>query len=201
MIYIIQYYILFHFYYISIHLNMTNFINELNFLGKLYNSGRGLVPEVNTDEKIICSYDNDSNEINHDYYECVEKSKKTVNFLKIIIKYTDNTWYGNPVEWYNDDKSIKKMEKIKYTPDYRKLYEKYKILDKINSKHYIEIIKPFMEIHLHSDIKNDKLTLDDILFATRGLCGDETRTIESYKILKQTRDILTLEPDIDNYSS
>ena len=74
-------------------------------------------------------------------------------------------------------------------------------MDQINSKKYIEIIKPFMEIHLHFDIKKEKLTLNDILFATRCLCVDETRTINTYKILKQTEDILILEPEIDNFSS
>ena len=139
---------------------MTKFIDELNFLGKLYNSGRGFVPEVNTDEKIICTYDDEDQNINHDYCECVEKSKKTVNFCTIIIKYTNNTWYGNPKEWYNNDNRIKEMDNDHdFTPDYKKLYQKYKILDKINSKKYIQIIKPFMEIHLHSDIKMEKLTL------------------------------------------
>jgi hypothetical protein len=179
---------------------MTNFINDLNFLGNIYISGRGFVPEVNTDEKLIRTLD-DEDETMYDYLECIEKSKKTVNFNTVIIKYTDNTWYGKPIEWYNNDNYIKKIENYDYALAYKKLYEKYKILDKINSKKYIEIIKPFMEIHLHSDIKKEKLTLDDILFATRGLCVDETRTINTYKILKQTEDILILEPEIDNFSS
>lgn len=179
---------------------MTDFINELNFLGKLYISGRGFVPKVDSNEKLI--YDPcDEDETTYDYCECVEKSKKTVDYKTIIVKYTDNTWYGNPKEWYNDDDFINKIENYDYLSSYKKLYKKYKILDKISSKNYIQIIEPFMEIKLNSDIKKEKLTLDDILFATRGLCVDHTRRIDSYKILKKTKNVLILEPDIDNFSS
>ena len=54
---------------------------------------------------------------------------------------------------------------------------------------------------MDKNLKKDDITFEDILFATRGLCVDETRTIDSYNILKITDDVLTLEPNIDNYST
>ena len=40
-----------------------------------------------------------------------------------------------------------------------------------------------------------------IIYNTWFYIRDETRTIDSFKILKQTEDILILEPEIDNFSS
>ena len=175
---------------------MTDFLDTLNLLGNLYNSGRGFVPKPDNN-KIICSLEDDE----YDYDECIEKSKKTVNFSEIIIKFSKDNWYNKPIKWYDDDDYIKKVESYNYCKKYIHLYKKYKVLDKINSKNYIKVVEPFMEIHLDKNLKQQDLTLEDILFATRSLCVDNTRRIDQYKILKQTDDMLILEPDIDNYST
>jgi hypothetical protein len=183
-------------------MKIKEFLNELNLLGNVYTSGRGFVPEPKKEnEENIKVIFNCKTEEYCDYDQCVSNSKKKINVDKIIIKYTDNTWYGDPIEWYNDDEYLKKIENENFIPIYKKHYKKYKLLDKINSKNYISIVDPFMEIHLDRNIKGEDLTFEDILFATRGLCVDHTRTINSYKKLKKTNNTLILEPDIDNYST
>ena len=106
-----------------------------------------------------------------------------VPFEKIIIKYTTNGWYGILNEWYN------KTHSIRIT------------IPKLKTRKYIKIIEKFMKIEIDACLKDSPITLDDILFATRGLMVDGTRTIDNYKILKITKKTLYLEPEIDNYST
>ena len=55
-----------------------------------------------------------------------------------------------------------------------------------------------MEVH----VEKDNITIDDILFATRALAWDSSRTIDSgYKILSVDENVLVLEPQMDNWST
>lgn len=179
-------------------LKKVNLLDKLNLLGKLFNSGHGFVPEPNKKKKVIFNY---HDEKYYSYDKCVKKSKLKIDVDTIIIKFSKDTWYGNPKEWYNDDNYIDQINNKKCVSEFKKFYAKYKVLEKINSKKYIIIVKPFMEIHLYRKIKGDDLTIEDILFATRGLCVDHTRHIDSFDILKISENLMVLEPNIDNYSS
>jgi hypothetical protein len=177
------------------------FFRDLNLLGKIYSSGRGFVPEIEKKDNILVIYDYCDDEY-YDYNQCVKRSKKTIDIEKIIIKFSENTWYGDLVEWYNNtDEENKKMENGRYSDEYKEHYKTYKLLNAINSKNYISIIEPFMEIHIDAKIKGSKITIDDVLFATRGLCIDHQRNINSFTEIKKTKKMLILEPDIDNFSS
>lgn len=64
------------------------------------------------------------------------------------------------------------------------------------------MIDPFNEVHLSAKDKGTFLTIDDILFASRALMADDTRTIDGgYKLLGYENDTLILNTIIDNYSS
>lgn len=129
----------------------------------------------------------------HDYNEIIKESETILPYKKIIIKFTDkNYWIKKPNEWYNEpSKWWKNCTKFK----------KY-ALPYLCSRNYINVKIPFMKVEVSSEEKGCSLTINDILFATRGLMCDDTRTIdEGYVILKESEDILKLEPKIDNWSS
>jgi len=62
-----------------------------------------------------------------------------------------------------------------------------------------------MQVTVSAADKGNDLTIDDILFATRALAMDDTRTVTEgyagYTVLEQRGDTLILEPDIDNFST
>ncbi len=116
------------------------------------------------------------------YVDNIMKIK--IPFNKVIVKYTSNTWYGKLKEWYN----VKNKD---YTY----------ILPRLNTRKYIKIIEKFMIIDIEALCKNAPITVDDIMFATRGLMVDDSRFIDNFKILKIKKDTLTLEPEIDNFST
>ena len=107
-----------------------------------------------------------------------------VPFEKVTIMYRTNTWYGKLNEWYNSDI---------YTVDDKLLG--------LKSRKYIKIIERFMSVEINANVKGAAITLDDILFATRGLMVDGSRTIDSYEIVEIKNNKLILEPEIDNFST
>jgi hypothetical protein len=175
------------------------FFRDLNLLGKFYSSGRGFVPEIEKINNIMVIYDYNDDEY-YNYNQCIKRATKTIDIEKIIIKFSKNDWYGDLVEWYNDNEK-QKIENERYSDEYKEHYKTYKLLDTINSRNYINIIKPFMEIHIDAKIKGSKITIEDVLFASRGLCIDHQRNINSFTEIKKTKKMLILEPDIDNFST
>ncbi|XWV25339.1 putative ORFan [Tupanvirus deep ocean] len=71
----------------------------------------------------------------------------------------------------------------------------------LSERPYVHIIDPFEEIELRSEEKQSPLTIDDILFACRGLCTDDTRSINSFSVLSDNGSELILMADIDNWST
>lgn len=117
-------------------------------------------------------------------------SKQIVPFHKVIVKYSENTWYGELHAWYN--KNTNSWWKDCLKPH----------LPPLKTRKYIQIMSPFMEIHVSSQLKGSPISIDDILFATRGLMVDATRAIDGgYKLLSCQNGVLTIEPDIDNFST
>lgn len=123
-----------------------------------------------------------------------EKAKLTIPYHTVILKYEEDEWMRKPKEWYNLPPTWWTGDKFKD-----------KILPYLNTKPYININDPFMKITISSDDKGSDLTIDDILFATIGMASDSTRCIlmhdEEYKILSDQNGILTLEPNMDNWST
>jgi hypothetical protein len=82
--------------------------------------------------------------------------------------------------WYNDDEGSE---------------------GSINSRKYISVSKTADEVTLDSFVKGSPLTCEDILFATRALCIDTSRSYESFSVLSDNKGVLTLEVVIDNWST
>jgi hypothetical protein len=98
-------------------------------------------------------------------------------------------WFRMPDEdWYN---------KHNFNP-----YNHGQGLPTLNTKPYIMVINRYMEVHISKKQKGSPITLDDILFASRGLCMDHSRVIDEYKILSDNNSsTLVLVPTIDNFST
>jgi len=111
-----------------------------------------------------------------------ELASKEILYPKITIKYIKDTWYGKPKEWYK--KYIRKNK-----------------LEPIQTRPYITVVNPFMEVKLEVKKKGKPLTLDDVLFASRALMIDSGRTVFKYFIISENVNELVLKPDIDNFST
>ena len=100
-------------------------------------------------------------------------------------KLKANEWYNHPSTWWNNGK-----------PDGSANYFMSELLPFLKSRSYIDVVEPFMEITLSTEQKGGFLTIEDILFATRGLAfNDQCCIDEGYKILdKSTKEHLMIEP-------
>lgn len=112
---------------------------------------------------------------------------------KIIIKYIKDTWYSKPSHWWNDyskwwfskvtEDSLWKEE------DRLPLFKDYVNVDRI------KIISPSMKVEVTTP------TIGDILYATRILALDDTRVYDGFRIVSYRKGVLTLEPEMDNFST
>lgn len=194
----------------------------LNRLGPLYNGYSGIYPEQNgkcsgiyspDDEEIIQeALDNhldvlaeDDSPIKtveeasetgcvtifYDYNEIKKNLNVPVNYKKVVIKFTGGHWYNLPKKWYN-----------MVNPKTRDRSDRKYRLKQIWTRKYITVDNPFWEVSIDANKKGSPITIDDVLFATRALMADHTRTINGgYKVIQETNDMLVLEPDIDNFST
>lgn len=174
-------------------------INELTFLGKIYHTGFGFQKEKNTNMVINYGCNNEDNEDADDeliqYDELVNRANKVVQYKKIILKFeSDYEWYKMPNDWYNNPSKWWKDDRFQND-----------LLPYLNSREYIRVVDRFIEIEINSEKKGSPITLDDILFATRGLALDDTRTVcnfdDKYKIVSSNCDTLVLEVGLDNFST
>ena len=129
---------------------------------------------------------NDQIEILYDINKLQRQSQTPISYRNIILKYEDPFyWEKLPREWYNVPPTFLTGPRLPY----------------LNSRPYIKVDNPFMQVIISADIKNNKLTIDDILFATRALVADETRYINDgrgYRIIEDLDGTLVLEPSVDN---
>lgn len=187
-------------------------VKLLNLLGRCYHGyegfdiGNEIVNDVN-DKFLInvlnTKYDKEHYTIDLDEYINFEtwflekESEKEVVYDTVVLKYPDNYWtYGKPTlisepdeiyEWYNECKKEK---------------------SNINSRSYIKINIMYEKITISSKLKGSPITLEDILFATRGMCLDGWRCVVDidegdggYKIKERmANSLLVLEPGLDNLS-
>lgn len=121
-------------------------------------------------------------------------AKMIIPFHTVVLKYPKNYWREKrDTEWYNEESTWWKNCKVND-----------KLLPFLNSRSYIIVDDPYIQITISAEKKGSSLTIDDVLFATRALARDGTRTVaddEGYRVLCITTDILTLEPVMDNYST
>jgi len=126
----------------------------------------------------------------YDYDTLIAESKLYIPYKTVIIRNED-CQIKDLDHWYN--KRSTKLRNVGYLRPY--------MLPYLNTMHYLVVNKPFLDIIISSELKKNPLSISDILFATRGLMIDETRTIDQgYKILSEDLDTLIVEPNIDNWS-
>jgi hypothetical protein len=131
--------------------------------------------------------------INFETWFLEEQSETEVVYDTVILKFPNDYWFdGKPhllsspnkiYEWYNDNED----EKLN-----------------IRSRSYIKIDIMYEKITISSKEKGSPLTIEDILFATRGMCLDGDRYLVNmdyggYKIKERMgNSLLVLEPEIEN---
>ena len=71
----------------------------------------------------------------------------------------------------------------------------------LSERPYIRVTNLYEQIELMSDIKGAPISIDDILFANRGLfCGPD-RSIDGFTVLEDNGSTLTLLLEVDNWST
>jgi hypothetical protein len=78
---------------------------------------------------------------------------------------------------------------------------KCQLLGPLSERKYIKVVDLFDEIEISSSKKKSQITIDDVLFACRGLCADDTRGIHGFDILSDDGSTLVMRADIDNWST
>lgn len=71
----------------------------------------------------------------------------------------------------------------------------------LSERPYIRVVDSYNEVKILSEKKGSQITVDDVLFASRALCGDATRSVDSYTVLSDNGSTLKLKAEIDNWST
>jgi hypothetical protein len=176
--------------------NKKLFINAFKYDIDIYDEIDDNVYNENNRRKLIESFDDliddDFYVITYDTVYIERKAQIALPYSKVIIKYEKDDWRAKPKEWYN-----RPSKRFVHTK--RSTWDQEDVLPYLNTRQNITVVKPFMEVEIESN--GIFLTYDDILFATRALAADETRTYNAFKVLSEKNNILTLTVDMDNSSS
>ncbi|XWV26600.1 hypothetical protein QJ857_gp0466 [Tupanvirus soda lake] len=159
-------------------------------------------------------YDETTVIIDIDAAEEFAKSYK-IHHKTVIVRLAPrgkSGWTSKPVKvkklWFRGEKNV--VDKPTYWYDFptdtfnSKNQKENKILTfvgPLSERPYIHVTDLFEEIELRSIEKQNPLTIDDILFACRGLCADDTRTVNGFSVLSDDGSELILMADIDNWST
>lgn len=111
-------------------------------------------------------------------------SKLYVNFQTVILRYPENSG-GTAKEWYNSKRVLK-----------RELEFKDDLLPPLNSRSYITVDKPFVQVTISAQTKGSNIIIDDLLFASRALTVIPFSSIASpnyFNLLTQNDKLLILE--------
>ena len=107
---------------------------------------------------------------------------------------TKCTWFDDkdvlidaPVPWY---------ELPSRTTEYNHI-----LLGALSDRQYIHVTVPYEEIEISSEDKGSPITIDDVLFACRGLCCGPDRSVSEFQVLSDDGSTLLLMADIDNWST
>lgn len=166
----------------------ANILMHLKYCGMSYHSGLGFKSDeiFISDLEFDPSYWNGTTE--DDIYianlKTVEKVAKKTKFphREIICKQRGTKYTKYPKkEWYN-----KKREDGP---------------DPVNSRSWNIVDQPYEVVRLDSAIKKAPLTIEDVFFACRAICVDNTRSYEEFYVINDEKGVLTLAVDIDNSST
>ena len=186
-------------------------VNLLNLCGQCYHGFVGFDDDneiiKNVDDKFLVDVLNTEYQKKHyeikqngiitfELWFLEEESKIELVYDKVILKLPADYWTGGKpyllespnkiYEWYDDCKK-----------------EEYNI----NSRPYIQINNKYEKITISRKEKGSPITIEDVLFATRGMCLDGSRYVVNmdrggYKIKERVGDsLLVLEPGIENFES
>lgn len=130
---------------------------------------------------------------NESYFEVDHELQKRASKLRlphrlVTVTCPGDDWKDLPDKWYE----CKPKEKIRHS---------VVTLQPVSSRPFIKVLKPFVQVQLDSFIKKSRLTVEDILFACRTLCGDQYRSYESFTVRSDRGGHLELDIEIDNYST
>ena len=164
----------------------------LNRLGNVY-SGRdeihaGYEKEINneTDAEWYQAYGADVDKENTDFYiniteEFVQNVQSLLNqpipFKRVVITL--------------EQENLSSEQVILFTES--KYFGRFPNTELIRSRPYIKVDWIDFDIILAADKKESELTIEDILFGSKGLMIDPNRTIDGYKIKSFDDDTLVLE--------
>jgi hypothetical protein len=180
----------------------------LNNLGNIYHTYFGFnnhsehyVPNTEEDKQLFWSdyashEEQDGEEIWYDLdLSCVESAGNEMTPYSVVkLKLPEGYWtsYNASNEWYN-----------KPSAWWKDLKEPLQHLPYLKSRGFITIARVGYEIVVSAAEKGIPLTIEDILFAARGLAMDDTRTVatDGFNILSYEDGVLVLEPKTDNWST
>jgi hypothetical protein len=118
------------------------------------------------------------------------------------------SWYNRPPKvtrtWFSGNQTVKDAVywynfPFDHNPKLNK--NEYKFLPPLLDRPYITVNELFEEIMIDSVMKSLPITYDDIYFASRGLCCDDTRGSFQYHVMSDDGSTLTLMLEVDNFST
>lgn len=182
----------------------------------LCNSNHDIIIEIIDDENEPSNSENETKMILFDLELTKKTSKayllkhKTI-IIRLDAKNNGSNWREKPCKvkktWFRENKVSKAQYWYELPSDVfiskakSEKGKKIKLIGSLSSRKYIHVIDNFEEIELRSEEKESQLTIDDILFACRGLCADDTRSIQSFNVLSDNGSVLKLKVNIDNWST
>ena len=170
------------------------------------NISRDLFPELVTVEK----EDGDDSLIAHvDCQKAGQLAKEFKFHHKSVIVRND---FIGESHWRNKPSRTKQTRldenplSISEALDWYNLPERvtsynYTLIGPMTDRPYIHVTNPYEQLEILSTDKRSPITLDDVLFACRGLCVGPTRSIDEFSVLSDDGSILTLLVGIDNWST
>lgn len=131
---------------------------------------------------------------------------KTI-ILRLDIKKNGTNWHEKPDKvkstWFRENE----IPKAKYWYEFPSGIfiskgkgqegRKIKLVGPLSDRSYIHVIDEFEEIKLISKEKGSQLTIDDVLFACRGLCADDTHSISSFNVISDNGSVLKLKVNVN----
>jgi hypothetical protein len=133
---------------------------------------------------------------------------KTI-ILRLHTKKHGSGWLEKPTKvkttWFRKEDAIKKAKYWYEFPSGIFISKgkgeegrKIKLVGPLSSRSYIHVVEEFEEIKLRSEEKGSQLTIDDVLFACRGLCSNDACSIEGFNVLSDNGSILKLKVNIND---
>ena len=196
----------------------------LNLLGKTYHSAFGYEQDehyIKNDAISPLSLEHDM--LSHEEYsdeedttfvfinlKLAKKKAETTTFrhktiiLRIDVVENGSNWLEKPHKttstWFrqdecNPDPSPKYWYEFPESTFKSKANSKiHPLVGPLSSRSYIHVTEEFEEIEIRSEEKGSPITIDDVLFASRGLCKNDTQSIDGgYNVISDNGSVLILK--------